>query len=859
MPTQVFHRGSRFRDIRLVGLLGSGGFSDVYLGEIKSGTKVAVKVLRAEVDDLLAVQRFKREAEILQRVSSRAVTRYIDSDFECETPWIATEFIDGPTLRQFKDEVGKLTVSQAVEVMRPIVEAMVEGHALGIIHRDINPDNILVTNQGSFLIDFGVSSLAQSAAITIDGSRFGTPGFTAPERESISLDTPAIDVFSISAVFRWMITDSFSENEKDSYAESIPDLVNQGLDPDPESRISMENFAEGLLNFEYAELQKQTKTHLPQISARKIVRLKRRFELKTVASFVIVAAILASIGTYGIVNQAVVKDKPLSISDLFAKFKPSPKINHQNFSPKNTFYLSQLDVPTGVELFADLQAGGTAIPDSYPIMEKISKKVAGDSLFEIVLSPISESIRLSAISELDKPETEENSIFEKIINNRKQALLKTRPELDRCDSSISFPEQIDLKELRAIAIGSYISCEEFSDHIALLTVFVPAVSAIIDVYLEESTSEPKFDFKTVVESISFKRSLIIDISEEEQIGKKLNIQPDDLSAMERVYPPRMAMLLEPQDSVLIKLNAGMSSFIQWFGVTSVDRSIRKTVPLGSTIADRENKRSYLITNPFDFPVHLIGVIENQGGNVFDEVTLSRSRKKADAIVVEMNSFIYKKLQEVPNSDNRTSFELLGISESDGDFLDYGNLPNDYIDGNVNQLSDKNGIVGGIFTNIPTNWASTGDWDIARLHPSAPLYSPTRADFPQIIVIRPKVFYALGPGVPLEFLKPPSDLKSCSPMDTHDFKWEKGDLAANWIVYTECQTKLFGLDFAGQPMTAPHIRISFSKNGIEYLRVIASVANMSSLIYFGIFLEDIVFTNSVLEDVGKSTGSADEPK
>jgi hypothetical protein len=61
------------------------------------------------------------------------------------------------------------------------------------------------------------------------------------------------------------------------------------------------------------------------------------------------------------------------------------------------------------------------------------------------------------------------------------------------------------------------------------------------------------------------------------------------------------------------------------------------------------------------------------------------------------------------------------------------------------------------------------------------------------------------------------------------------------------------------MTAPHIRISFSKNGIEYLRVIASVANMSSLIYFGIFLEDIVFTNSVLEDVGKSTGSADEPK
>lgn len=125
------------------------------------------------------------------------------------------------------------------------------------------------------------------------------------------------------------------------------------------------------------------------------------------------------------------------------------------------------------------------------------------------------------------------------------------------------------------------------------------------------------------------------------------------------------------------------------------------------------------------------------------------------------------------------------------------------------------------------------------------------------MLRPKVFKVLGPGVSGEFLKPPSDLMNCSTGDSHEFEWEKGDLSATWVVYTDCERKLYNLDFAGQPMTAPHIRMSFSKNGQEYLRLVAAVTSTSSLIYFGLFLEDIVITNSILESVGKSTGSADE--
>lgn len=857
MTTQILHRGSRFGGIRLVGLIGSGGFSDVYLGELKSGQKVAVKVLRSEVIESVAIERFKREAAILRRVSSRAVTRYVDSDFEGGSPWIATEFIDGPTLRQFKKQVGKLSVSQAVEVMRPIVEAMVEGHALGIVHRDINPDNILVTNQTSYLIDFGVSTLEEVATITIDGSRFGTPGFTAPERSSISEDTTAVDVFSIAAVFRWLISEIDFYDETDSRSTTIPELIKQGLLPDPKSRISLDNFAAGLLRLEYAELQRGVKTQLPEVTPRKVEKLRRRLGIKTVAGFVFVAGITASFGTYRFIENSKVEETVLSVSDMVAKFKPAPDVIHQEFRPESSFYLSKVNLPNEVDLFSDLQAGGIGIPDSYPILEKLSKPASDDGGFEIVLSPISEALRLLVIDELANPDENKNDTFKKIIDNRSEALIEYYSYLGDCKTEKAIPEKIIFQKVEVLAVASYSSCPDLDEHILLLTIFVPEMEAIVDLYVFEYVSKPILDMKTVVESISLKRKLILDISKEESLGEKLKIQSEDASALARVYPPRIALLLKPQNSVTVSLEPGMESFIQWFAVASIERPFRKTIPFGSTIADTENKRSFLITNPLDYSIILIGVVENQGGKVFDQVTLFKPNKKFEPIIVELNSFIFKKLGEIPESDTRSSSELLGIAETDVDYLDIANFPNDYLVENKNELQDETVLVGGIFTSIPTNWLSMGAHDSKRLFPAAPLYSPTTADFQQLIVLRPKVFKALGPGVAGEFLQPPSDLMNCSTGDSHEFQWKKNDLSATWIVYTDCERKLYNLDFAGQPMTAPHVRMSFSKNNQEYLRLVTAVTSTSSLIYFGLFLEDIVFTNSILEDVGKSTGSADE--
>lgn len=436
-------------------------------------------------------------------------------------------------------------------------------------------------------------------------------------------------------------------------------------------------------------------------------------------------------------------------------------------------------------------------------------------------------------------------------------MIKYYAYLGDCKTEKASPEKIRIQKVDALAIAAYSSCPDLDEHILLLTIFVPEMEAIVDLYVFENISNPILDMKTVVESISFKRGLILDISKEESLGEKLKIRSEDASASSRVYPPRIALILESQNSVTVSLDPGMESFIQWFAVASIDRPFRKTIPFGSTIADRESTRSFLITNPLDYSIILIGVVENQGGNVFDEVTLFKPNKKFEPIIVELNSFIFKKLGEIPESDTRSSSDLLGIAETDVDYLDIANFPNDYLVENKNELRDETVLIGGIFTSIPTNWLSMGAYDSKRLFPAGPLYSPTTADFQQLIVLRPKVFKVLGPGVSGEFLQPPSDLMNCSTGDSREFKWEKGDLSATWVVYTDCERKLYNLDFAGQPMTAPHIRMSFSKNGQEYLRLVAAVTSTSSLIYFGLFLEDIVFTNSILESVGKSTGSADE--
>ncbi|MFD4124382.1 bifunctional serine/threonine-protein kinase/ABC transporter substrate-binding protein [Streptomyces globisporus] len=167
---------------RLLGRLGAGGMGVVYLGRTDSGALAAIKVILPEHagdEDFRA--RFRREAEAARRVDSPWAVSVTGADTEAERPWLATEFVPGPTLSDVVARRGPLPVRGVAVLGRLLARALAAVHAAGLVHRDVKPGNVLLTASGPRLIDFGIARAADATALTATGLIVGTPGFLPPE------------------------------------------------------------------------------------------------------------------------------------------------------------------------------------------------------------------------------------------------------------------------------------------------------------------------------------------------------------------------------------------------------------------------------------------------------------------------------------------------------------------------------------------------------------------------------------------------------------------------------------------------------------------------------------------------------
>lgn len=169
----------------LTARLGAGGMGIVYLGKTEDGRQVAVKVLRPEhADDPETRKRFKREATAIARVRSPNAVQVLDADPDCETPYLATEFADGPSLEDHVKTYGPMHPEALVRLGSALAGALAAIHAADVTHRDLKPSNVLLTNTGPKVIDFGIARVANTAAITKTGMTIGSPGYMAPEQVS---------------------------------------------------------------------------------------------------------------------------------------------------------------------------------------------------------------------------------------------------------------------------------------------------------------------------------------------------------------------------------------------------------------------------------------------------------------------------------------------------------------------------------------------------------------------------------------------------------------------------------------------------------------------------------------------------
>ncbi len=194
------HTGSHYQVVREIG---RGGMAIVFLAsDVRHGRQVAVKVLRPEVSDGVAAERFHREIRIAARLTHPRIVSVIDSGDAGGVLYYIMPFIDAPTLREHLRDHGALPYAEAAGIARDVARALAHAHSCGVIHRDVKPENIMLPGGEAVVTDFGIARAVEGAggtALTEVGMASGTPLYMSPEQALGECDA-AGDVYSLGCV-----------------------------------------------------------------------------------------------------------------------------------------------------------------------------------------------------------------------------------------------------------------------------------------------------------------------------------------------------------------------------------------------------------------------------------------------------------------------------------------------------------------------------------------------------------------------------------------------------------------------------------------------------------------------------------
>ncbi|MFF5145502.1 PQQ-binding-like beta-propeller repeat protein [Streptomyces sp. NPDC013157] len=238
----------------LLGRLGAGGMGVVYLGVSASGRRVAVKLVHgpyAQEDEFRT--RFRQEIAAARRVSGAFTAPVVDADPDAERPWMATLYVPGFTLSEVVEKNGPLSRRDLRALGLGLTEALRDIHRVGLVHRDLKPGNVLMTEDGPRVIDFGISRASGNQNLTTTGRMIGTPPFMSPEQLASPREvTPASDVFSLGSllVFAAVGTGPFDADspyitgyqvvhgtpDLGGVPETLLGIVERCLDKDPAAR-----------------------------------------------------------------------------------------------------------------------------------------------------------------------------------------------------------------------------------------------------------------------------------------------------------------------------------------------------------------------------------------------------------------------------------------------------------------------------------------------------------------------------------------------------------------------------------------------------------------------------------------------
>ena len=209
-PKKELTTGTTFADrYQIIEELGKGGMGRVYkVMDTKIKEKIALKLLRPEIaSDKNTIERFSNELKFSRKIRHENVCQMYDLNEEKGTHYITMEYIHGEDLKRLIRKMGQMSAGQAISLAKQMCEGLAEAHKLGVVHRDLKPQNIMVDEEGKArIMDFGIARSLKGKGMTGAGVMIGTPEYMSPEQvEGKDVDQRS-DIYSLGVILYEMVT-----------------------------------------------------------------------------------------------------------------------------------------------------------------------------------------------------------------------------------------------------------------------------------------------------------------------------------------------------------------------------------------------------------------------------------------------------------------------------------------------------------------------------------------------------------------------------------------------------------------------------------------------------------------------------
>ncbi|MGW0336000.1 serine/threonine-protein kinase [Streptomyces sp. NPDC003011] len=238
---------------RLGGVLGRGGMGTVWRAEDETlGRTVAVKELRFpsnidEEEKRRLITRTLREAKAIARIRNKSAVTVFDVVDEDDRPWIVMELVEGKSLAEVIREDGLLEPKRAAEVGLAILDVLRSAHREGILHRDVKPSNVLISDDGRVVLtDFGIAQVEGDPSITSTGMLVGAPSYISPERARGHKPGPAADLWSLGGLL-YASVEGVPPYDKGSAIATLTAVMTEPLE-EPKNAGPLKDVIYGLLS-----------------------------------------------------------------------------------------------------------------------------------------------------------------------------------------------------------------------------------------------------------------------------------------------------------------------------------------------------------------------------------------------------------------------------------------------------------------------------------------------------------------------------------------------------------------------------------------------------------------------------------